>query len=84
MALKKTVLTASGLQAIDAYHRIEQVQLLSKNTMSFNVRSYLTSEKPKFNEVNFSASYSLDGSNPIKQAYEYLKTTPEFAGASDC
>lgn len=26
----------------------------------------------------------LNGLNPIKQAYEHLKTLPEFAGATDC
>lgn len=26
----------------------------------------------------------LDGPNFIKQAYEHLKTLPEFAGAEDC
>lgn len=26
----------------------------------------------------------LDGGNFIKQAYEYLKTLPEFADATDC
>lgn len=26
----------------------------------------------------------LEGSNPIRQAYEYLKTLPEFANATDC
>jgi hypothetical protein len=27
---------------------------------------------------------NLDGPNPIKQAYLYLKTLPEFSGATDC
>jgi hypothetical protein len=27
---------------------------------------------------------SLDGPNPIRQAYLYLKTLPEFADAVDC
>jgi hypothetical protein len=26
----------------------------------------------------------LNGPNPIKQAYEYLKTLPEFTDATDC
>jgi hypothetical protein len=26
----------------------------------------------------------LNGDNPIKQTYEYLKTLPEFATATDC
>ena len=27
---------------------------------------------------------NMDGGNFIKQAYEHLKTLPEFAGATDC
>lgn len=27
---------------------------------------------------------NLNGSNPIQQAYEHLKTLPEFANATDC
>lgn len=27
---------------------------------------------------------SMEGGNFIKQAYEHLKTLPEFAGATDC
>jgi hypothetical protein len=29
-------------------------------------------------------AYDLEGSNPIKQAYEHLKTLPEFTDAVDC
>jgi len=35
-------------------------------------------ERPYFFE------YNITGENPIKQAYEYLKTLPEFANATDC
>jgi hypothetical protein len=33
---------------------------------------------------NVRFSLDLDGPNPIKQAYEHLKTLPEFANATDC
>jgi hypothetical protein len=29
-------------------------------------------------------AYDINGENPIKQAYLYLKTLPEFASATDC
>jgi hypothetical protein len=32
----------------------------------------------------FPFAIDLDGPNPIKQAYEHLKTLPEFEGAEDC
>lgn len=35
-------------------------------------------------ERNFLFQFDLDGPNPIKQAYEYIKTLPEFSDATDC
>jgi galactose mutarotase-like enzyme len=84
MALLKTVSTVHGFQAVNAYHRVEGVRLDSKTTMSFHVRSYTATEKPFFVESVLSCAYALDGDNPIKQAYKYLKTLPEFADALDC
>lgn len=34
------------------------------------------------NVINF--SLDLDGPNSIKQAYQFLKTLPEFSDAEDC
>jgi hypothetical protein len=84
MALLKTVSTVHGLQAVNAYHRVEAVTLQNKETITFHVRSYLATDKPFFMESVLSCAYAIDGENPIKQAYEYLKTLPEFAGATDC
>jgi len=84
MAIKKTVTTVHGLQVIDAYHRVEGVQIRGKSEILFTVRSYADVNKQSFHDQNFSCAYSLTGENPIKQAYEHLKTLPEFAGATDC
>jgi hypothetical protein len=84
MAFAKTVSTVHGLQAINAYHRVEGVRLQSKTVMSFHIRSYTATDKPFFTESVLSCAYALDGENPIKQAYAHLKTLPEFAGATDC
>jgi hypothetical protein len=84
MALAKTILTVHGLQAVNAYHRVENVKLENKVSMSFHIRSYTTTEKPFFVESVFSCAYDLDGANPIAQAYAHIKTLPEFAGATDC
>ena len=84
MALEKTVTTSHGFKAVDAYHRVEGVQV-NKNTMTFQVRSYKdNSDFPHFADAVFGCSYDIDGNNPIKQAYAHLKTLPEFAGATDC
>ena len=84
MALKKTISTASGLTAVDAIHRVEALTLIERDAMVFHVRSYVASDKPFFLEKMLEAPYDIEGVNPIKQAYEHLKTLPEFEGAVDC
>jgi galactose mutarotase-like enzyme len=83
MALEKTTTTPHGFAAVNAYHRVEGTQV-NKDTMTFQVRSYKdNSGLPHFADAPFNCSYDLNGDNPIKQAYEHLKTLPEFAGAAD-
>jgi hypothetical protein len=84
MALAKTVSTVHGFQAVNAYHRVEAVRLIGKDQINFHVRSYASTDKPFFVESVLSCIYEIDGENPIKQAYNHLKTLPEFAGATDC
>jgi hypothetical protein len=84
MSLKKTVSTVYGVTVADAYHRVEAVQLPSKNEMQFVVRSYADQSKPFFSEKLFNCAYDLAGVNPISQAYSHLKTLSDFAGAQDC
>ena len=84
MALQKTTTTPQGFEATNAYHRVEAVTLTSKDEISFRVRSYKdASETVAFGDAGFSCAYDIAGENPIKQAYEHLKTLPEFAGAAD-
>ena len=48
---------------------------------------YLTfadTNKPPFDSMEVTYPYDLEGPNPIKQAYLYLKSLPEFADAVDC
>jgi hypothetical protein len=84
MALAKTVSTVYGFQAVNAYHRVEAVSLISKDQIGFHVRSYVSQDKPFFAEQVMSAVYVIDGENPIKQAYEHVKTLSDFSGATDC
>ncbi len=37
-----------------------------------------------FDKIVYVTSYNIDGENPFKQAYEYIKTLPEYADAIDC
>lgn len=65
----------------DAYIKIENVQ-----GNKLGVTALVS--KTSVDRVRQSSSYSfvpdMDGANFVKQAYEYLKTLPEFAGAQDC
>jgi hypothetical protein len=86
MALKKTVTTVHGFEAVDAYHRVEQVHLAHKDKIQFSVRVYKSDEPGfvAFADSQHSCAYGIEGANPIQQAYEYIKTLPEYANAQDC
>lgn len=82
MALIKTITTENGVTVQNAYHRVENVKLHTKEKIIFDVASYVDAEKPAFQREKFSASYDLAGDNPIAQAYVHLKSGA-FSGASD-
>ena len=84
MALIKTVNTDFGLEIQDAHHRVENVALIAKDKMSFQVRSRVHVENPIFDEKLHVCSYNINGENPIAQAYAYLKTLEQFIDAVDC
>lgn len=84
MAIKKTVETLQGVQVANAYHRVESVSLRGKDGIHFILRSYADTSKPSFQEMGFLSAYDMTGKNPIAQAYEHLKSLPDFAGATDC
>ena len=84
MALNKTVTTPQGFEASGAYHRVSFVRLDGKDKIVFIVSSSKDKTSPSFEDRSFEAAYDLEGKNPIKQAYEYLKTTDQFLNAQDC
>ena len=85
MALEKTVQTPQGFDAQNAYHRVEGLQVKSKTTISYMVRSYKDdSGVPAFADYQYESSYNIDGKNPIAQAYEHLKNLPAFENSKDC
>ena len=84
MALKKSVKTVHGFDATGAYHRVESVSIVGKSSIHFVVRSSSTKDDLPFCENAFSCAYSIDGDNPIAQAYAHLKTVDAFKDAEDC
>jgi hypothetical protein len=98
MALKLTKSTVHGFVADSAYHRVENVRINPKQAyefegsssgpvfmMIFSLRAYRQNDgSPFFAESQHSCTYNIEGSNPIAQAYEYLKKLPEFSASVDC
>ena len=85
MALKKTVTTAHGFVADNAYHRVEDMTFQGKNVIKFNVKSYKdSSANTPFAVVDFGCGFDLSGKNPFAQAYDFVKSRQEFTGAEDC
>lgn len=87
MALKKSITLQSnfGDDVIfnDTYIKVEKL-VGNKNQLGINVLFYKTKDGNIVDSKNFSFVPNLSGSNFIAQAYEHLKTLPEFAGATDC
>jgi hypothetical protein len=84
MALKKTITTRQGIEVKDAYFRVVNVTLNGKTGMQFAVAFSKNADSPAVESTAYNCAYSIAGQNPIAQAYEHLKTLPEFAGAQDC
>jgi hypothetical protein len=81
MALSKTI-TFKGVAIPDAYHRVFGVSV-TKETVSFSLGVHASTDSQMLSSTSYACAYDLNGNNPIQQAYEHLKTLPEFAGAAD-
>jgi hypothetical protein len=86
MALKvniiKLELGFSGSLSANDVH----VQVISVAGGKNMLNAVVAGTKDGINVLNKSYAFvpNLDGRNFIAQAYEHLKTLPEFAGATDC
>ena len=90
MALYKEITQADGVPT--AYHRVLFVTITTNRQNSIAVASYVSEEsrsvekmnsenQPYVKAVTYETGYSPTMS--IGLAYEYLKTLPEFEGATD-
>jgi len=85
MALTQDYLTAWDFTIPSAYLKVTSVTIESKTAMTVFVRVFASKDcSNAVRETRYSGEYNLEGANPIKQAYLYLKTLPEFADAIDC
>lgn len=87
MALKQNITLKTNfgdeVTFIDSYIKIEKLAG-SKEKLGINVSFYKRQNEQIVDTKNYLFTPSLDGKNFISQAYEHLKTLPEFAGATDC
>jgi hypothetical protein len=83
MAISINKTTETGFTANGTYSRVENIKL-TKESLSFNLRHYKEKDLPFFSEEIISCIYDIDGTNPIAQAYEYLKTLEEYSDDKDC
>jgi hypothetical protein len=88
MALSTTVKHPSGATFANAYVRVDRISG-GKTGLEIETNAYLSAEaaaQGKASIVRFAnlMTPALEEGNFIQQAYEYLKTLPEFEGAEDC
>lgn len=86
MALKKQYEVSPGLVASEAYICVNNVNIVRGEPAGATVHVYGNSDTSldPLRVLCYGFEYRLDAGNPIAQAYEHLKTLPEFADAVDC
>jgi hypothetical protein len=67
----------------NCYFKVAEV-FATKNSAKAMVHAMTKSDGDIIDRKQYTFSPDLNGPNFIKQSYEYLKTLPEFAGATDC
>lgn len=87
MALKQNITLKNNfgddVTFIDSYIKIEKLAG-NKEQLGINVSFYKKQNEQIVDSKNYLFNPSLYGNNFIAQAYEHLKTLPEFTGATDC
>lgn len=87
MALSKTLKIKTNLDidvdVQNAYIKIASV-FGNKSEMTAELHICKAQGEEFVQRRTYAYPYQIDGANPIKQGYEFLKTLSEFAGAQDC
>lgn len=90
MALKINFMF-SGIEIKDAYVRVSSYSG-NKHSLTYLYSVLVNTPETEFVPASQSsvttltaiAPVDIEGGNPVKQAYEHLKTLPNMAGAVDC
>ncbi len=87
MALSKTVKINTNIgidvDVPDAYIKISSI-IGNKSEMTAEVHICKSQNGELLQRRTHAYLYKIDGENPIKQGYVFLKTLPEFSDAKDC
>jgi hypothetical protein len=86
MALEKTIALNFAGKEIDFQNAYIKVMIAggSKAEATASLSYFDQKDGSVFKQAVVSFAPSMDRGNFIKQAYDHLKTLPEFAGATDC
>lgn len=85
MALRQTTTLRSGLELQNAIHRVREVKLQGSNFITFKLKCFASVDDGKALQQNeYGCPYNINKTNPIAQAYDYVRTLPEFENAIDC
>jgi len=87
MALSKTITLVDNfnesLTFDNAYIKIVQASITKETcTATYKILKQKNGQELTHNTICF--CFDLEGPNPIKQAYLYLKSLPEISDAVDC
>jgi hypothetical protein len=87
MALKKTLTLISNFKTdvtfCDCYVKVTFVKS-TKQSSTVTYEIFDASKENVLQTREFIFAHNLEGINFIAQAYNHLKTLPDFAGATDC
>jgi hypothetical protein len=82
MALAKT-LEVNGVNVPNAYVRVSKY-FGTKSQITATVDICANSDTKPIHQQEIQTGIKPDGNNVLSQVYTHLKTTPYFAGATDC
>lgn len=82
MALQKTI-KYKDIEIKNAYIKVAGFSG-DKLTLQATVSIQVATDKQIVDLRQIAIPFILDGENPIKQAYEHLKTLPDYENATDC
>lgn len=82
MALSKNI-RYKGLEINKTYIKVLKFEG-DKENLYFTIGYFIDKDEDSLQVKTFNFNYIIDGSNPVAQAYEYLKTLEEYSDAKDC